>query len=109
MVMQIIFSREAAEVLKDRYTVLELETFDVEDKKLETFCVVPGDKISIGELPNLETYKNMHQELIEQLKENNTKFCLDAIQALYGKFGGELDSFYDIIRTRLLEQDISIK
>ena len=48
--MDIIFSRQAAEELSERYTVLELETFDVEDKVLETFCVVPGDRIPIEEV-----------------------------------------------------------
>jgi hypothetical protein len=43
--MEIIFSREVAEGLRERYTVLELETFDVEGKTLETFCVVPAEKL----------------------------------------------------------------
>jgi hypothetical protein len=42
----------------------------------------------------------LHENLIEELKKENYKFCLDAIDHLLGKFGGELDSFYTIIQER---------
>jgi hypothetical protein len=98
--MQIIFSKQAAEELRSRYTVLELETFDVEGQQLETFCVVPADKMNLAHLPNLDSDIKLHENLIEQLKLKNYQFCLDAIEHLLGKFGGELDSFYVIIKGR---------
>ena len=57
--MDIIFSRQVAEELQERYTVLELETFEVEDKTLETFCVVPGDKIPVEEVVKLDHWKKL--------------------------------------------------
>jgi hypothetical protein len=98
--MQIIFNRQSADELRSRYTVLELETFDVEGQQLETFCVVPADKMNLAHLPNLESDIRLHEKLIEELKKENYKFCLDAIDHLLGKFGGELDSFYVIIKDR---------
>lgn len=98
--MQIIFNRQVAEELRSRYTVLELETFDVEGQQLETFCVVPADRMNLAHLPNLESDVKLHENLIEQLKVKNYQFCLDAIEHLMGKFGGELDSFYTIIQER---------
>ena len=98
--MQVIFSRAAADQLRERYTVLELETFTVQDTVLETFCVVPAEKMNLGELPNLDSHIKMHQELIKQLKVKNYQFCIDAIDHLMGKFGGELDSFYKIVLER---------
>lgn len=95
--MQIIFSKEVAQTLKDRFTVLELETFDVEGQMLETFCVVSADKIPVTEMPELERYMNMHDHLAKSIKQKNWNFCLEAIPYLMGKFGGELDSFYEII------------
>ena len=108
--MQVIFNRETADKLRERYTVLELETFNVNDQQLETFCVVPADKMNLGELPNLDSNIKMHAELIEQLKVKNYQFCIDAIDHLMGKFGGELDSFYEIIQSRAklaLEQTLA--
>lgn len=98
--MQVIFNRETANQLRERYTVLELETFDVEGQQLETFCVVPAEKMNLGDLPNLDAHIKMHTELVEQLKVKNYKFCQDVIDHLMGKFGGELDSFYEIILQR---------
>ena len=98
--MQIIFSKAAAEELGNSYTVLELETFDVDGKILETFCVVPGESVSIGELPDLKLYKDLHADFIQHLKNKDYQFCIDSIYVLKGKFGGELDSFYEIILER---------
>ena len=102
--MQVIFTRQVAEQLSDRYTVLELETFTLPDEQiLETFCVVPAEKMNLGELPLLDEHKNMHNEFIAQLKEKNYKYCESAVPDLLGKFGGELDSFYEIILERCRE------
>lgn len=102
--MDIIFSREIAESLKDRFTVLELETFDVEGKLLETFCVVPADKIPIVEMPTLAKSIDMHEHLAKSIKQENWNFCVQAIPHLLGKFGGELDSFYEIILAKATEK-----
>ena len=98
--MQIIFSRKIADELRDRYTILELETFTVQDQILETFCVVSGENTNLADLPHLADHIRMHEEFIEQLKQKNYRFCADAIEHLMGKFGGELDSFYEIVLER---------
>lgn len=105
--MQIIFSRQAAEELQDRYTILELETFDVQGQKLEAFCVVPTEKIGLQEMQFLDNYKKLHAELINHLKQKNYKVCEDLIEHLMGKFGGELDSFYTIILERCKSTETS--
>ena len=98
--MEIIFSREVAEGLRERYTVLELETFDVEGQQLETFCVVPAEKL-IMEMGQLVDNVAAHNQLIQSLKESNNDIVVELSTALKGKFGGELDSFYDILIERL--------
>lgn len=95
--MDIIFSRQAAEELSERYTVLELETHQVEDKILETFCVVPGDRIPIEEVVKLDHWKKLHNEFVQANKDKNAKLCHDLLPYLKGKWGGELDEFYDIV------------
>ena len=98
--MNIIFSREAAQELAKKFIVLELETFKVDNKLLETFCVVSADQIPLAEIPTLEASKKLHDQLIKNLNEKNYNFCLNAIEHLKGKFGGELDSFYHTIEER---------
>jgi hypothetical protein len=98
--MHVIFSREAAERLKDSYTVLELETFEIEGRLVETFCVVTADKMNLAHMPTLDNDQQLHARLIEHVKKKDYKICLEIITHLRGRFGGELDSFYDEIEKR---------
>lgn len=95
--MDIIFSRQAADDLSERYTVLELETHQIDDKIFETFCVVPGDQIPIEEVVKLDHWKKLHNEFVQANKDKNAKLCHDLRTYLKGKWGGELDEFYDIV------------
>jgi hypothetical protein len=99
--MQIIFSRAAAEQLREKYTVLELETITKDGITVEAFCVIPAEKINLGELPELEHNIRLHEEFVSALKNQNHKICNDLYPYVKGKFGGELDSFYDIIIERI--------
>lgn len=105
--MQIIFGRKVADEIKQRYTVLELETLEVRDgEKLEAFCVVSADRIPMEEMPDLEQYIRLHGEYIYALNRKNYRICNDLHKHLYGRFGGELDTFYDEIQRRInLEQE----
>lgn len=96
--MYIIVGTEAAEKLKENYTVLELETHEKDGKEITAYCVV--DQIPIMELPNLEQYKNLHAEFVKEYRKGNRKFCEDAVEHLMGKFNGELDSFYQVLMRR---------
>ena len=73
--MNIIFNRATAEELRQKYLVLELETFLVNDQKLECFCVVPGDKIPAGEIPTLDHFAKLHQSLVDNLRRKNYGIC----------------------------------
>lgn len=104
--MQIVYKKEIADQLKSKYTVLELETFDVEVspgnvQKLEAYCVVPSDKIPLVEMPSLEAYKALHAEFVKAFNEKNYKVAEDISTHLIGKFGGELDSFYEVILDKI--------
>lgn len=97
--MNIIIGEVAAEHLRENYTILELETFTVGDKKIKTYCVVT--LVSITELPSLEQYKLLHQSFIDEYNCGNYKFCEDASEHLLGKFNGELDTFYNTILDKI--------
>jgi hypothetical protein len=65
--MNIVWDKRVAEKLQTNYTVLELETFEKEDKQITAFCVL--DSVPITELPNLENIKKLHQTFIDELKK----------------------------------------
>ena len=99
--MNVVFNRQVAEQLKEKYLVLELETFKAGEQDVETFCVVGGDSIPPTEMPTLKHYEQLHIDFVAALKQGRYNFCLELVPHLRGKFGGELDSFYDVIYERL--------
>jgi len=101
--MHIILGREAADTFKDRFIVLSLDRIkspDVEEI-IETFCVVPADKVPLPELPELEKLKTMHEAMMTEYQRQNWEFVEEALNHLHGKFNGQVDSFYDILKERI--------
>lgn len=103
--MQIIFGRENAEKLREKYTVLDLETVEKEGTKLEVFVLIPGDKIGIMELPQLDHWTKLHNDLLNGYHTQQWNYCRQSIEHLMGKFGGEVDSFYEEILKRIPVED----
>ena len=99
--MDIIFGRENAEKLREKYTILDLETVDVAGAPMEVFCLIPADKISLGDMPALEQYTKLHAEFLEGYKNNHYDYCRQCITYLMGKFSGEVDTFYEEILRRI--------
>lgn len=105
--MQIIFGREIADQLKEKYVVLELETHQVKDQEITTFCVVPSEKIPLVEMADIERYKRLHQCVADTLRQGRYGTTLEAISHVRGKFGGEVDSFYSVIEERLTKGSLN--
>jgi hypothetical protein len=103
--MQLIFGRENAETLREKYTVLELETIDVEGKPLEVFCLISAEHIGLSDLPTLEQWTKLHDEFLHGYHTEQYNYCRQCIEHLMGKFGGELDSFYEEILRRINEAE----
>lgn len=101
--MQLIFGRNNAEQLREKYTVLDLETIDVEGKPLEVFCLVSAEHIGIADLPTLEQWTKLHNDFLHGYQTQQYEYCRQCIEHLMGKFGGELDSFYEEILRRINE------
>ena len=98
--MQIIFDSEIAEQLKARHTVLTLETFASGNTNVTAYCVVPAEKIPLTEFGLLDSHIQLHDAFVVEANEKNDQLCLDISEHLLGKFGGELDSFYNEVLKR---------
>jgi len=98
--MQIVWDQDIINELKAHHTLLELETFDINGKSMVTYCVVPADKL-LADIDNLGSYINLHSEFVQAYKDKNFKLCVDISEHLMGRFGGELDSFYTEILSRI--------
>jgi hypothetical protein len=99
--MHIIFGQEQARELAQKYTVLELDSFKIAntDEIFPAYCVI--ENVGVMELPNLDRMRNLHAELIVNYQRQNWEFCQQALEHLIGKWGGELDTFYDDLRNRV--------
>jgi hypothetical protein len=99
--MNIIFGREQAEAMQSKYTILELDTFKIGDQIVTAFCAVGG--IPILEMPKVESMKSLHANLLENYRKGDWNYCEQAIEHLSGFWDHELDTFYDTITKRMIE------
>jgi hypothetical protein len=99
IIMQIVFGKQTAEQLKEKYTVLELEPILTAQGTLEPYCVIPVEQIALR-MSSINNDIDLHEKFVQAIKDNNTKLCVDLHEHLIGKFGGELDSFYEIVVQR---------
>jgi len=97
--MNIIF-KDNAKGIQEKYTVLDLDTFLMPDGSVYTACCVV-ENIPITELSQTNSLKELHSNLIENYAKKNWSYCEQAIEHLMGKWGGEVDSFYEDIRSRV--------
>lgn len=103
--MDIIFGRKNAEKLREKYTVLDLETIERDGHEFEVFCLIPADKIAIQDLPKLEEWVKLHNDFLSGYHNKHYQYCRQCIDHLKGKFSGEVDSFYEEILRRINEID----
>jgi hypothetical protein len=98
--MHIIFGKENADTLVNKYTVLELDTFQIgAGPTITAFCAV--ENIPFTELTTLESAKTQHTHLLLNYRLKNWTDCLQGLDQLQGKWGGEMDSFYNELRVRV--------
>lgn len=97
--MHIIFG-EPDTSIKERYVVLELDTFRLPDNELKTsYCVI--ETLPMLELDRLDAFKKLHSELVHYYKKREWDYCLQVIEGLRGQWSGEVDSFYDNLAGRI--------
>jgi hypothetical protein len=99
--MHIILGDQITAELAEKYIVLELDSFEVQgrDSTISAFCLV--ENVPLQELPQVDQYRDLHQQLIKNYRAANWKFCEDALEHLVGRWNGEVDSFYKDLQARL--------
>jgi len=97
--MNIIFKQNSKEV-QQKYTVLDLDTFKLPDGSIHTACCVV-ENIPIDELSQTDELKLLHESLINDYNQKQWANCEQSIGKLMGKWGGELDSFYETLQARI--------
>ena len=99
--MNIIFGKEQAKQLAEKYTVLELDTvrFPNNGPEIVTYCVV--EKINYNTVAILESMTKLHESLMTNYKQRNWATCCEIVAKLMGFWNGELDTFYEDLLKRI--------
>jgi len=107
--MHIILGEQNAQAVGDKYVVLELDSFRTAEQGelISAFCLI--ENLPINELPEVDHYRDLHQQMIKNYRLANWKFCEDALEHLQGRWNGEVDSFYQDIMTRIKDLKPHVK
>jgi hypothetical protein len=99
--MNIIFGDNVAELAREKYTVLELDTFVIagQDQPATAYAVV--EKIPLQEMSTLDRFRDLHHNLMKEYRKRNWKYCEDATGHLIGRWNNELDTFYSDLIERV--------
>jgi hypothetical protein len=97
--MNIIFGASAAQQAQEKYIVLELDTFQVDQQLTTTYALV--EQVTLMEMLSLGQFKELHSNLMTEYRKRNWKYCEDAMEHLRGKWNGELDTFYTVLAERI--------
>lgn len=98
--MHIVLTQAVADELRQKYTVLELDSMPHTDEFIPAFCVLPVESIAM-EMSSLNANIELHEQLVDAIKNNDCAVARQICHDLMGKFGGELDSFYQVIIERI--------
>lgn len=97
--MHIIFDEAAKSELSDKHVVLELDTITVQGKKFTAYCVV--EHIPFQDIGRIGTLYDAHHAMLDNYKKRCWQESLDLLDKVIGQWGGRVDSFYNIMQSRL--------
>jgi hypothetical protein len=99
--MNIIFGDNVADLAREKYTVLELDTFSLKEKGQSATAYAVVQQIPLVEMSALVHYQDLHKNLMVEYRKRNWKYCEDALGHLRGRWNSELDTFYGELYERI--------
>lgn len=101
--MYVIFGKDTVNKLGDKFTYLELDTFMEEglESPVTAFAVISMDDVRLEEIPLLDNYSRMHNDMLKEYRKGNFNYCQQAMEHLRGRWQKQLDSFYDEFEQRI--------
>lgn len=99
--MNIVIGEDNIQHLRDRYTVLSLDTFRVQGREdlVRSYCVI--ESVPLQEMKQLDQWRDLHENLMINYGRQNWNFCEQALEHLQGKWNQEMDSFYHDLQNRV--------
>jgi hypothetical protein len=99
--MKIIIGEDNVRDIQQKYIVLELDQFVVQQQPepVSAYCLI--DQAPLQDLLEMQQWKDLHDNLIKNYRLKNWNYCAQALEHLQGRWGGELDSFYTELAARV--------
>jgi hypothetical protein len=102
--MNIILGDDAYNTVKEKYIVLQLDTFCIAGSEVPSYCVLDAGDIPLSEMEQLPLWQENHKKMVENWHRGNFNFCEQMIEHLMQRWGGHLNSYYTTVYGRI--QDI---
>jgi hypothetical protein len=102
ILMNIIFGKAQIDSLpENKFIVLELDriSYGEHGRPDSAYCLV--ENVPITELPDVERNIEFHKQLILSYQQQEWQNCYNLIDQLRGKWGGDVDSFYSDLYSRV--------
>jgi hypothetical protein len=94
--MNIIFNKQIADELRDRYVILELDTV-MQPQLPEPITLHALVEIKLNDIATIGFFREMHEDLIVEYKKGNWQRASELANGLLGQFNGEIDEFYNLV------------
>jgi hypothetical protein len=103
--MHIIFDKDRtdalAKLLATKYTVLELDTIQFSNSNATITAYSVIENVPLLDMVKIPEIQSQHNALLISYRARDWPTCYLAINNLLGKWGGELDSFYNEMKKRI--------
>lgn len=99
--MNIVLGKDNASKIGEKYVILELDTLKIskDSDPVTAYCLV--ETTNLNELAILDTLRDHHSRMMDAYKTKNWHQVKSDIEGLKGCWGGQVDSFYEEIETRV--------
>ena len=78
--MNIILGDTTYQQVKDKYIVLELDTFNIDGDDVTSYCVLDAGDIPLSEMSELPIWQENHAKLVSNWHKGNFNFCEQMIE-----------------------------
>jgi len=99
--MNVILSPQITEEIRQRYILLELDSFRLALNSEPVAAHALVEQLSMNELLVMQQYLDLHSNIMHNYRTQNWNYVEQAIDHLKGKWNRELDSFYDDLLSRV--------
>lgn len=101
--MNILLEPQISDDIREKFLLLELDSFRVPDTTdpVRAYCLV--EPFDVDEMSIMQQFIDLHGNLMPNFRKQNWNYVEQAIEHLMGRWGNQLDSFYQELLSRVTD------